>query len=104
MVIITITSKGPPTDQSDGLSETAQEQTFLIHKDFICHYSEFFAAAFNEQFKEEQMQAMTLGDIDPAAFALLVALSRTFHAELGNVQNPFNFVQLKCHEPGRGTA
>jgi hypothetical protein len=72
MVTIKVASKSPPTDQPDGLSETAQEQTFLIHKDFICHYSEFFAAAFDGQFKEGQTQAMTLDDIDPAAFALLV--------------------------------
>jgi hypothetical protein len=72
MVTIKIPSKSPPTDQRGELSETAQEQTFLIHKDFICYYSEFFAVAFNGQFKEGQTQSMTLDDIDPEAFALLV--------------------------------
>jgi hypothetical protein len=57
MVTIKVSSKSLPTDQPDGLSETAQEQTFLVHKDFICHYSEFFAVAFNGQFKEGQTQS-----------------------------------------------
>jgi hypothetical protein len=72
MVTIKVPSKSPPTDQRGGLSETTQEQTFLIHKDFICYYSEFFAAAFNGKFKEGQTQSMNLDDIDPDAFALLV--------------------------------
>jgi hypothetical protein len=72
MVTITVASKLPPNDQPSGLSKMAQEQTFLIHKDFICYYSKFFDAAFNGQFEEGQTQAMTLDDIDPDAFGLLV--------------------------------
>jgi BTB/POZ domain len=72
MVTITVTSKRQQIDQPDGLSEAAQERKFLIHKDFICYYSGFFAAAFNRSLMEGQSQTMTLDDIDPKTFGLLV--------------------------------
>jgi hypothetical protein len=72
MVTITVTSKRQQINQPDGLSEAVQERKFLIHKDFICYYSEFFAAAFNGSFMEGQSQIMTFDNIDPKAFRLLV--------------------------------
>lgn len=43
---------------------------FSIHKDFICHYSPFFKAAFNSNFKEGQTQEITL-DVDEIAFGVI---------------------------------
>ena len=71
MVTITVTSNRFQVKR-DGVFEATQEREFLIHKEFICHHSEFFAAEFNGQFQEGQTQAMTLDDIDPDAFGLLV--------------------------------
>lgn len=51
----------------------SKKQTFIVHKDFICHYSPFFHAAFNGRFVEGQTQIMELEDVEPAAFHLFVS-------------------------------
>ncbi|KAL2066898.1 hypothetical protein VTL71DRAFT_1322 [Oculimacula yallundae] len=44
--------------------------TFYIHKNFICHHSPFFKAAFNGEFTEGQTQHMNLLDIEEYVFAI----------------------------------
>lgn len=43
-------------------------QTFPIHKEFLCHYSAYFRAAFKSNFKEGQTQTVELEDIIPDVF------------------------------------
>ncbi|KUJ07470.1 uncharacterized protein LY89DRAFT_556207, partial [Mollisia scopiformis] len=47
-------------------------ETFTVLKSVICHYSPFFNAAFNSQFKEGDTQSMVLNDADTNAFRLFV--------------------------------
>jgi hypothetical protein len=44
----------------------------VIHKEFICYYSPFFAVGFNGNFEEGRTQMMKLSDVDPALFAIVV--------------------------------
>lgn len=50
----------------------SQEHKFLIHKDFICYHSPFFAAAFNGPFQEGTTQTMKLEDVEANVFGILV--------------------------------
>lgn len=45
---------------------------FVVHKEFACHYSPVFKAAFNSQFIEGQTQTYRLEDTTPEVFQLLV--------------------------------
>jgi hypothetical protein len=44
----------------------------MIHKEFICYYSPFFAVALNGDFEEGRTQTMKLCNVDPALFAIVV--------------------------------
>jgi len=47
--------------------------TFLVHKDFLCYYSPYFAGALREgAFKESETQTVELDHADVEAFGLLV--------------------------------
>lgn len=48
------------------------EQSFQVHKNFICHYSPYFNAAFNGRFLEGTTQALDLDDTNPKVFSLFV--------------------------------
>jgi hypothetical protein len=48
------------------------KETFIVHKNLICHHSPFFEAVFNSSMKEGQTQTMTLEDVESGAFGLLV--------------------------------
>ena len=48
------------------------KETFVVHKDLVCHYSPFFSTAFNSNFAESTTKAMTLPDVDLDSFGLLV--------------------------------
>jgi hypothetical protein len=48
-------------------------ETFSVHKELICHHSPFFNKAFNSQFREGLTQEMTIDDVEPETFGLLVA-------------------------------
>ncbi|KAH7403725.1 hypothetical protein BKA64DRAFT_707200 [Cadophora sp. MPI-SDFR-AT-0126] len=39
-------------------------ESFIIHKDMICHHSSYFAKAFNGKLLESKTQTMTIPDID----------------------------------------
>ncbi|TVY83280.1 hypothetical protein LSUE1_G007644 [Lachnellula suecica] len=45
---------------------------FLVHKEFACHYSPVFKAAFNSEFIEGKTGMYKLDDVDPEAVKLLV--------------------------------
>ena len=72
-VVISI-NKHPATTSSADTHETvdSNNQTFTVHKDYICLVSPFFAAAFTGEFIEGKSQSMHLDDVNPAAFGLLV--------------------------------
>ena len=68
---ITVSSE-PHSQQMDDKGTTSTqglEQTFLVHKEIICHYSLSFDAAFNGKFQEGKTQSMTLDHTDPKLFA-----------------------------------
>jgi hypothetical protein len=54
------------------VSQGPTEETFYVHKDFICFHSPFFDAAFNGNFAEGQSQVMRLPDVEPATFGFVV--------------------------------
>ncbi|CZR58479.1 uncharacterized protein PAC_08371 [Phialocephala subalpina] len=47
-------------------------ETFPIHKNYICHHSPYFEAAFNGRFIEGETQEMDIGDVEPMVFGLFV--------------------------------
>lgn len=47
-------------------------QKFTVHKDLCCYHSPFFNAAFTGSFLEGETQSMTLEDVHPIVFGLLV--------------------------------
>lgn len=55
------------------LKSSTTTETIPIHKNFICHYSPYFSAAFNGNFKEGQIQALDLEDVIPAIFNIFVS-------------------------------
>lgn len=50
----------------------AAKEKFTIHKDFLCHYSPYFEAAFNGPLEEGKTQSITLDNIQPAVFGMFV--------------------------------
>jgi len=64
----------------------------VLHKDFLCHYSPFFNAAFNGTFKEGLTQEMTL-QADTTAFGIVAAWfysqkNRTSRSEISGSPSP----------------
>lgn len=73
MVVISTNGCSPAASNHDTCKAVeSNNQTFIIHKEYICFYSPFFDAAFNGKFKEAESQSMPLEDVDPAVFGLLV--------------------------------
>jgi hypothetical protein len=70
------------------------KQTFIIHKDLICHYSPFFSAAFNGNFIEGTTQTMNLPDIDADIFGLLVHWLYTQQLDLDPKDRDSNVLPL----------
>ncbi len=54
------------------LDPMLEAKEFVVHKDLICHYSPFFAGAFNSSFSEGQTQTMTFDDVHSVPFGVLV--------------------------------
>jgi hypothetical protein len=48
------------------------KETFVVHKNLICHHSPFFKTAFNSLIEEGRTQTMTLEDVEIGVFILLV--------------------------------
>ncbi|KAI4629083.1 uncharacterized protein J4E87_003344 [Alternaria ethzedia] len=48
-----------------------EKKRYNIHKDIICHHSEYFRTAFNGRWKESD-EGVTLEDVDPEVFNLFV--------------------------------
>jgi hypothetical protein len=47
-------------------------QPFRVHKNYICHYSPYFDAAFNGSFIEGETQVLELEDTEPKIFGIFV--------------------------------
>jgi hypothetical protein len=71
--------------------ESDPPKTFLVHKEFACHASPVFDAAFNSNFIEGQTQTYKLDDTTPRAFRLLtqwIYLQKLTMSQLkGGVEN-----------------
>jgi hypothetical protein len=55
------------------LEQKRKRKVFVVHKNFICHYSPYFDAAFNGNFEEARSQALDLEDINPFMFEMFVS-------------------------------
>ncbi|KAE9376530.1 hypothetical protein N431DRAFT_462359 [Stipitochalara longipes BDJ] len=69
-------------------------ETFMVHKELICHYSSFFSAAFNSNFTEAATKTMTLSDIDVNDFGLLVHWFYTQQLDLDPKDRDANVLPL----------
>ncbi|KAK0104897.1 hypothetical protein ONS95_005162 [Cadophora gregata] len=47
-------------------------ETFIIHKDIICHHSSYFANAFNSKHLESKTQTITIPEVNSDTFGILV--------------------------------
>ena len=54
------------------IGDGEEAKTFIVHKEFACHYSPVFNAAFNSSFTEGQTLTYRLEDTTEGAFRLLV--------------------------------
>jgi hypothetical protein len=50
----------------------ANQQTFVIHKHLISHYSPFFKAEFDSNIEQGETKTMTMEDVDARIFGLFV--------------------------------
>lgn len=50
----------------------AKIHPFRIHKNYLCHYSPYFEAAFNGRFIEGETQVLELEDTEPRIFGIFV--------------------------------
>jgi hypothetical protein len=68
-------------------SDTLALKTFVIHKEFACHYSPVFKAAFNSKFWEGQTQTYRMVDDAPeSAVHLLVHWLYTQKVDLAQIE------------------
>ena len=49
-----------------------EPRKFIVHRDFICHYSPYFDAAFNGDFIEAHTQTLDLDEFWPRVFELFI--------------------------------
>ncbi|TVY59622.1 hypothetical protein LSUE1_G009221 [Lachnellula suecica] len=63
---------GGKTMVTVNVSNDQDKDKFLVHKDFICHYSPFFDAAFNGNFEEGERQEMDFPGTKPVVFGIFV--------------------------------
>ena len=54
------------------MDKEERQQTFVAHKELLCHYSPFFENAFNGQFIEAKTQTMEMEDINSDVVGLLI--------------------------------
>ncbi|KAE8446884.1 hypothetical protein EG329_011515 [Mollisiaceae sp. DMI_Dod_QoI] len=79
-------------------------EKFVVHKDFACHYSPVFQAAFSSQFVEGQTQEYRLKDTTAEAIRLLVNWFYTQKVEVRQLGPEGNFstkevnMKFKHHE------
>lgn len=80
------TLRRPPSIVTIIIGPENSQETFIVHKDLICHYSPFFSTAFNSTFTEGLTKTMTLPDVDLNNFGLFVHWLYTQKIDL-NTQN-----------------
>ena len=54
------------------VSKGTYQKSFLIHKEFLCHYSPYFDAAFNGNFQEGANLTLDLEDTSPNTFDIFL--------------------------------
>lgn len=67
--------RGPQTIVTVNVKRDPLSKTLLpfrVHKNYICHYSPYFEAAFNGNFVEGETQVLELDDTDPRIFGMFV--------------------------------
>lgn len=84
---------GPQTFVKITVGTDPDTQTFSILKSLVCHKSPFFRAAFEGSFSEAESQTMTLEDVEPKIFGLMVDWLYTQKVEK-------EFGRLYFHESG----
>lgn len=70
------------------------KETFIVHKEIICHYSPFFSIAFNSKFTESSTKTMSLPDIEIDNFGLLVHWFYTQQIDLDPKDRDANVLPL----------
>jgi hypothetical protein len=60
-----------------------KKKRYLIHKDVICHYSEYFRSAYNGRWKESD-EGVTLEDVEVKTFDVFVHWLYTQSLPVGN--------------------
>jgi hypothetical protein len=53
-------------------SQEEEQKVFVVHQEFVCHYSPYFDAAFNGKFAEGQTQTLELEGIRPYVFEVFI--------------------------------
>ncbi|EKD17265.1 hypothetical protein MBM_04842 [Drepanopeziza brunnea f. sp. 'multigermtubi' MB_m1] len=86
------------------LFAAAEEQKFVVHKEFACHYSPVLKAAFNSQFMEGQTQEYRLRDTTKEALHQLVhwfyfqKLDTMELTEKNRYDGPENYIEERMAE------
>jgi hypothetical protein len=66
-----VTNSTPPSFVTIIASCPPNEAKYIVHKNLICHYSPFFAAAFTGKFIEGETQTMRMEDVTSEIFGQL---------------------------------
>ena len=53
-------------------NQEEEPRKFVVHREFICHHSPYFDAAFNGEFVEGQTQTLDLEDVRPYVFEVFI--------------------------------
>ena len=69
-------------------------ESFIVHKDIICHHSSFFAKAFSSNLLEGKTQTINLPDVDSDTFGILVEWFYTQKIDLDPKDRDGNVVLL----------
>ncbi|CZR54723.1 uncharacterized protein PAC_04607 [Phialocephala subalpina] len=72
------------------VTEDGEEQKFVIHREYVCHYSPVLKAAFNSNFIEGQTGEYRLDDITHGTFNLLVQWLYHQKVDLAHLKSGFN--------------
>ncbi|KAL3417827.1 hypothetical protein PVAG01_10837 [Phlyctema vagabunda] len=75
------------------------KQNFVVHKEFVCHYSPVLEAAFNSAFVEGQTQTYVLEDTTQQAFKYFVQWLYAQSIDL-EIHGKGDKTKVKCDEDG----
>jgi hypothetical protein len=85
---LTIQSSSPPQAfLTIHVNVKPNKETFVVHKNLICHHSPFFEAEFNSLMKEGRTQTMALEDVESGVFGLL--MNWLYTQEVEDAEEPY---------------